>query len=196
MALTTVRSTGISSLPAISAANLTSIPAANITGTLPAISGANLTGVGIDMAGTAFRAYSATEQTLSHVTWAKGTNFTTETFDPGSNYDATNSKYVVPSDGYYYIFYHTQLLASAANNFMVKVYVNGSGTESSMGDESAIKRFETAGYQSYFSMIGSYVAYYSASDYLELYHYIEDSSGTLKIGSGKGTAFWGGYKIG
>ena len=31
-------------LPALSAANLTSIPAANITGTLPAISGANLTG--------------------------------------------------------------------------------------------------------------------------------------------------------
>tara|TARA_B100000945_G_C20295568_1_gene555454 strand:+ start:43 stop:867 length:825 start_codon:yes stop_codon:yes gene_type:complete len=30
-------------LPAISAANLTSIPAANVTGTLPAISGANLT---------------------------------------------------------------------------------------------------------------------------------------------------------
>ena len=34
-----------STLPAISAANLTAIPAANITGTLPAISGANLTGI-------------------------------------------------------------------------------------------------------------------------------------------------------
>ena len=33
------------SLPAISAANCTNIPAANITGTLPAISGANLTGI-------------------------------------------------------------------------------------------------------------------------------------------------------
>ena len=33
-------------LPAISAANLTNIPAANITGTLPAIDGSNLTGVG------------------------------------------------------------------------------------------------------------------------------------------------------
>jgi len=32
-------------LPAISGANLTNIPAANITGTLPAISGANLTGI-------------------------------------------------------------------------------------------------------------------------------------------------------
>jgi len=45
MALTTVRSTGISSLPAISAANLTSIPAANLTGTLPAINGSALTGI-------------------------------------------------------------------------------------------------------------------------------------------------------
>jgi hypothetical protein len=34
-----------STLPAASAANLTAIPAANITGTLPAISGANLTGL-------------------------------------------------------------------------------------------------------------------------------------------------------
>ena len=32
-------------LPAVSAANLTNIPAANLTGTLPAISGANLTGI-------------------------------------------------------------------------------------------------------------------------------------------------------
>ena len=52
MALTTVRSTGISSLPSISGANLTSLPAGNLTGTLPAISGANLTGIsaGITMA--------------------------------------------------------------------------------------------------------------------------------------------------
>ena len=32
-------------LPASSAANLTNIPAANITGTLPAIDGSNLTGI-------------------------------------------------------------------------------------------------------------------------------------------------------
>tara|TARA_Y100000768_G_C23950165_1_gene669732 strand:- start:597 stop:1265 length:669 start_codon:yes stop_codon:yes gene_type:complete len=32
-------------LPAVSATNLTNIPAANLTGTLPAISGANLTGI-------------------------------------------------------------------------------------------------------------------------------------------------------
>jgi len=36
-------------LPAISGANLTSLPAANLTGTLPAISGANLTGIDTDL---------------------------------------------------------------------------------------------------------------------------------------------------
>ena len=45
MALTTVRSTGISSLPSISGANLTSLTAANLTGALPSISGSNLTGI-------------------------------------------------------------------------------------------------------------------------------------------------------
>ena len=45
MALTTVRNTGISSLPAISGANLTSLTTGYLTGTLPAISGANLTGL-------------------------------------------------------------------------------------------------------------------------------------------------------
>jgi len=43
MALTTVRSTGISSLPAISGANLTSLTAGNLTGSLPAINGSSLT---------------------------------------------------------------------------------------------------------------------------------------------------------
>ena len=38
-------------LPAASAANLTAIPAANITGTLPVISGANLTGLVATVAG-------------------------------------------------------------------------------------------------------------------------------------------------
>ena len=49
MALTTVRSTGIGSLPAISGANLTSLTAGNLTGNLPAISGASLTGIASDL---------------------------------------------------------------------------------------------------------------------------------------------------
>ena len=50
-------------LPAASAANLTSIPAANITGTLPAISGANLTG--IDASKVKQTVYNSTTTTFS-----------------------------------------------------------------------------------------------------------------------------------
>jgi hypothetical protein len=45
MAIIKIGSPAITSLPAISGANLTNLPAANITGTLPAISGENLTGL-------------------------------------------------------------------------------------------------------------------------------------------------------
>ena len=63
-------------LPAISAANLTNVPAANITGTLPAIDGSNLTGVGgtdfihaeqISVSGvTTSQAFIPSEGQLSH----------------------------------------------------------------------------------------------------------------------------------
>jgi len=151
-------------------------------------------GGGVDMAGTYFRAYNDTQQSLSHVTWAKA-DMKIEAYDPGTNYDAANSKYVVPSTGYYSIFYHPFLQASGANNFMAKVYVNGSSTEADMGSISSFTRFETAGYQQYFSMQSSFIGYYDASDYLELYIYIEDSSGTLSQGSGRATSYWGGYKL-
>ena len=63
-------------LPAISAANLTNVPAANITGTLPAIDGSNLTGIGgtdfihaeqINVSGvTTSQAFVPTTGQLSH----------------------------------------------------------------------------------------------------------------------------------
>ena len=61
-------------LPAISAANLTNVPAANITGTLPAIDGSNLTGVGASFGNSSVNtsgiitatAFVSTNQNLSH----------------------------------------------------------------------------------------------------------------------------------
>ena len=60
-------------LPAVSAANLTNIPAANLTGTLPAISGANLTGIsaGITMADQ-WRVNSAFNSQNETLSWSTG----------------------------------------------------------------------------------------------------------------------------
>jgi hypothetical protein len=44
-------------------------------------------------------------------------------------------------------------------------------------------------------MQSSYVAYLTKDDYLELYIYIEDNSGTISQGSGRGPSYWGGYKL-
>tara|TARA_R100001086_G_scaffold234033_1_gene156000 strand:+ start:14 stop:595 length:582 start_codon:yes stop_codon:yes gene_type:complete len=81
MALTTVRSTGISSLPAISAANLTSIPAANITGTLPAISGANLTGIS---GGKVLQIQRKELPTTVYVTGTSATDIMNQTITPSA----------------------------------------------------------------------------------------------------------------
>jgi hypothetical protein len=70
MALTTVRSTGIGSLPAISGANLTSLTAGNLTGTLPAISGANLTGISAGKIGQVVQATRRGEQTMTSTSFS------------------------------------------------------------------------------------------------------------------------------
>ena len=103
MALTTVRSTGISSLPAISAANLTAIPAANITGTLPAINGASLTNLPeINPDADAWmRVSPVTDQNSAGVC-----DFPTS-IHMGSNVsEASNGRITVSTAGWYLINFH------------------------------------------------------------------------------------------
>ena len=95
-------------LPAISAANCTNIPAANITGTLPAISGANLTGI----------AGGITEVDCwrIHTTFQGGANPITsnwERFDTageeklGTGMSESSGVFSFPSTGYWEIMFHS-----------------------------------------------------------------------------------------
>jgi len=142
MALTTVRSTGISSLPAISAANLTSIPAANITGTLPAISGANLTGLssGLSMADM----------------WSITSNFTgsanpiasnweqndEESFSAlGSSMTQSSGVFSFPSTGIYYVTFSVMSEANALTNDMFNMIIQaeiGNGYNDTAYGQSSI----------------------------------------------------------
>ena len=78
-------------LPALSAANLTSIPAANITGTLPAIDGSNLTGVG----GGGFEFVSKSEVSGTSVAYIDFTNLSND-----SMYRLVGKQVIVSSYSY------------------------------------------------------------------------------------------------
>ena len=86
-------------LPALAATNLTSIPAANITGTLPAISGANLTGLSTNT--PSFSVYAGATLAMASVdTWYK-TVYSNESWDTNSciaqGSGATDNRFICPT---------------------------------------------------------------------------------------------------
>ena len=91
-------------LPAISAANLTNIPAANVTGTLAAISAANLTNipaaniVGVCTAGLASASGFLTGLTMVDQ-WRVTSNFSSADTDLTSNWERNDSSSEVIGDG-------------------------------------------------------------------------------------------------
>jgi hypothetical protein len=119
MALTTVRSTGIGSLPAISGANLTSLTAGNLTGTLPAISGANLTGltVGLEEA-DGWQVTSGFSGAANPITsnWARN-NLRSSGGKVGTGMSESSGVFSFPSTGLYHITFERNYYnnANAAN---------------------------------------------------------------------------------
>ena len=111
-------------LPAISAANLTNIPAANITGTLPAISGANLTGIAGGI--TDFDRWHLTADTSGNTNpiqnnWSRWTSYGgtgTVTFDAPSS-----GIWTFPSTGFWHIdwfgMFHVDNKAERGCNFYI-----------------------------------------------------------------------------
>tara|TARA_R110002153_G_scaffold213175_1_gene365711 strand:- start:70 stop:663 length:594 start_codon:yes stop_codon:yes gene_type:complete len=91
-------------LPAISAANLTAIPAANITGTLPAINGANLTGISGGLTTADMWRLTSTFQGTAHPVGANLERVDTDGFGLlGSGMSQSSGIFTFPSTGYWYI---------------------------------------------------------------------------------------------
>ena len=133
MALTTVRSTGIGSLPAISGANLTSLPAGNLTGTLPAISGANLTGISAitqaDMFVLETQYNSATSGNVTFTNqFVRISSDNPGRIGTGISLDTSNGKYTFSETGIYQV--HVTCGASARdgadNEAHFNLMINGS----------------------------------------------------------------------
>ena len=193
MALTTVRSTGIGSLPAISGANLTSLTAGNLTGTLPAISGANLTGIDSSLT-PSFSAYiDSSDQSISSDTYVK-IIFNAEDHDSDSAYDVSTGRFTVPSGkgGRYVIGFMGSYDGASSSSVPWSTftwYKNGSQKESfHSADYSATSRRVA-------SVCDVIVDTMSAGDYFEVYAFHnKGSSAVLKSAKYK-NHFWG-YKIG
>ena len=92
-----------------SGASLTSIPAANLTGTLPAIDGSALTGISTTHPAWFGKLAATQTGVASSPTWTTVANLTDESVNPSSNsggWDSTNGIYTVQSGqaGIYYAF--------------------------------------------------------------------------------------------
>ena len=100
---------------------------------------------------------------LSSTTWTK-IAVTTERFDNGSAYDASNSKFVVPSgEAGVYFFSAIYRIENDSGSAFLKFYKNGSALNDWVSESHG---------SSYFSTQQNILVNLSASDYIEMYGYI------------------------
>jgi hypothetical protein len=139
-----------------------------------------------------FRAEVSSDQNVTDAT-ATVINFDTETFDNGSCYDGTN-KFTVPSGeaGKYFVYSQCNLNPSdlnRANNLSIYLYKNGSrwtiaktDFRSNTGSGSSIICQDTMDL--------------SAGDYIQIYAYIDNTTGTPSVtGSSNLKSTFSAYKL-
>ena len=126
-------------LPALSAANLTSIPAANITGTLPAIDGSNLTGVG----GGSLEFVSKTE--ISGGNTATQINFTG--LDYGFIYKIVAKNITVTAGGEPYIYFYYDGASTASTSTIIDYNILHNGITHTNNDAQSYVKVYTGGYE-------------------------------------------------
>ena len=139
-----------------------------------------------------FRAEVSSNQDVTDAT-ATVINFDTETFDNGSCYDGTN-KFTVPSGegGKYFVYSQCNLNPSdlnRANNLSIYLYKNGSRWTIAKTDF----RSNTG---SSCSVICQDTMDLSAGDYIQIYAYIDNTTGTPRVtGSSNLKSVFGAFKI-
>ena len=111
------------SLPAISAANCTNIPAANITGTLPAISGANLTGIAGGITEIDCWRVNSTFQGGANPITSNWERFDTQGEEKlGTGMSESSGVFSFPSTGYWKIMFHSNFYSGGDHQTCI-VYI-------------------------------------------------------------------------
>ena len=114
-------------------------------------------------------------QTLSDNTWTK-IEYNTEQYDPDSNWDTTNDRYIAPSAGRYY-FTATAYLWGSLQNVHSQFYLNGSN----VGDTYFIINYNASNTTHECSVRSNAILNLSASDYVEFYAKSDVHSGSVTV---------------
>ena len=152
-------------------------------------------GVTLQNAVPAFEAYLSADQSISDETWTKA-NINTELFDTNNTYDnSTNYRFTVPSGaaGKYNIYAILNLTTDGGNELDLAqsaIYKNGS-----------VYRTERMDPNSTHALAASVPVYavmdLAVADYIEIYAYVNRSSGgTIYIKETNKGSFFGAYKVG
>jgi len=140
-----------------------------------------------------FRAKVTADTTITNNTEVK-VIFPSEDYDTASAYDTSNGRFTVPSgQGGKYLIYSQLFLNSGANSELtqsrVVLHKNGSGIRSTENDYSSNNPRRV-------SLTLTTVENLSASDYLEIYAFAQDTSGSPDLYNNSGNPnFFGAFKL-
>jgi len=140
-----------------------------------------------------FRAKVTADTTITNNTEVK-VIFPSEDYDTASAYDTSNGRFTVPSgQGGKYLIYSQLFLNSGANSELtqsrVVLHKNGSGIRSTENDYSSNNPRRV-------SLTLTTIENLSASDYLEIYAFAQDTSGSPDLYNNSGNPnFFGAFKI-
>tara|TARA_Y100001937_G_scaffold128295_1_gene203832 strand:- start:1151 stop:1918 length:768 start_codon:yes stop_codon:yes gene_type:complete len=144
-------------LPALSAANLTSIPAANLTGTLPAIDGSNLTNISGGAHPSWFGKQDA-QDSITNNTWTTIVNLGDEAINPSVNSGGWNEStgvFTVQSGqaGVYYAF-GGAAIDDIQSDDLVRVGISKNNADPTVYGETRAQSSESNGiYQAQMSQV-------------------------------------------
>ncbi len=121
------------------------------------------------------RAYRNTDQTGFPDAVTTKVQLNAESYDPNNNFDSTtNYRYTVPVTGYYQVNGCVNFTGTTPITSFATIYKNGA--EISRGTQGIIVSFS--------AVVVSDILYFTANDYLELYAYVDVTSGTGTINGG------------
>jgi len=172
-----------------SGANLTNIPAGQLTGALPAISGANLTGIPIIP--PLFRVIRSDYQVLANITdtvISFDNDSGGSSFDTNNFYDTSDYKFTPTIAGYYQLTAQLEFSLNTGNNlFGLMIFKNGS-------EYLRIRRWNDGSNSNVNINITGIVPFNGSSDYAQVYGW-QNSGGNITVAQGSGRTYFEGHYI-